>query len=100
MWGVSIHAALTEKYRWITASLLYIPDCQRKSTMDLLESTNENVRDPLAWAADCSTYASTETDPEARDAYAQLAQEFESVATEIEGLISTFEALANRKRRG
>jgi hypothetical protein len=64
----------------------------------LLETSNGFVRDPLEWAADCSTRAVSETEPEARDAYAQLAEEFESVSTEIEGLISTFEALARRKR--
>jgi hypothetical protein len=66
--------------------------------MAFMETANELVRDPLAWAADCSTHASQETEPEARDAYAQLAEEFESVSSEIEGLISTFEALARRKR--
>lgn len=68
--------------------------------MDLLDSISEYVRDPLAWAAECSAYACTETEPEARDAFAQLAQEFVSVSTEIEGLVSTLEALTNRKRSG
>jgi hypothetical protein len=66
--------------------------------MELLEASTGFVRDPLIWAADCSRQASRETEPEARDAYAQLAEEFESVSTEMEGLISTFEALAGRKR--
>jgi hypothetical protein len=68
--------------------------------MVLQETTSGYVRDPLAWAIECSTYASRETEPEARDAFAQLAEEFESVSAEIEGLISTFEALAQRKRHG
>ena len=68
--------------------------------MDIVETSDGFVRDPLSWAADCSMRASSETEPEARDAYAQLAQEFESVSAEIEGLISTFEALASRKRNG
>lgn len=68
--------------------------------MDLLETSDGLVRDPLSWAADCSARASSETEPEARDAYAQLAQEFESISAEIEGLIGTFEALAKRKRNG
>jgi hypothetical protein len=68
--------------------------------MELLDTTNGYVRDPLEWAADCTIHADTETEPEARDAYAQLAQEFASVAAEIEGLISTFEALTRRKRNG
>lgn len=68
--------------------------------MVLQETTNGYVRDPLAWAAECSTQAGRETEPEARDAFEQLAQEFESVSAEIEGLISTFEALASRKRCG
>ena len=66
--------------------------------MDLLENSNGFVRDPLSWAAECSTHAVTETEAEARDAYVQLAQEFESVSTEMEGLISTLEALMKRKR--
>ena len=66
--------------------------------MDSLDASNGFVKDPMAWAADCSTQAIAETEPEARDAYAQLAQEFACVSTEIEGLISTFEALANRKQ--
>jgi hypothetical protein len=68
--------------------------------MELLEASNGFVRDPLAWAAECSTRASYETEPEARDAFAQLAEEFESVSAEMEGLISTFEALTSRKRNG
>jgi len=67
--------------------------------MDLLEISEGLVRDPLAWAADCSIEAGTETDPQAREAYAQLAEEFAMVSSEMEGLISTFEALARRKRR-
>ena len=68
--------------------------------MNSQETSNGLVRNPLAWAADCSVCASSETEPEARDAYVQLAEEFESISTEIEGLISTFEALMSRKRSG
>jgi hypothetical protein len=68
--------------------------------MNNLEPSDGFVRNPLAWAADCSIHASYETEPEARDAYAQLAEEFESISEEIEGLISTFEALASRRRSG
>jgi hypothetical protein len=67
--------------------------------MDLLETNDGLIRNPLAWAADCSAEAGTETDPQAREAYAQLAEEFAMVSSEMEGLISTFEALARRKRR-
>ena len=67
--------------------------------MDSLVTSKGFVRDPLEWAADCCASAGFETEPEARDAYAQLAEEFESMAAEMEGLISTFEALMNRKRR-
>jgi hypothetical protein len=74
------------------------PMLEEELKMDLLEDSNGLVRDPLSWAAECSTHAVAETEPEARDAYVQLAQEFESVSTEIEGLISTFEALMKRKR--
>lgn len=66
--------------------------------MVLLDDSDSFVRDPMAWAAECSAYASLETEPQARDAYAQLAEEFESVSTELEGLISTFAALGRRRR--
>jgi hypothetical protein len=33
---------------------------------------------------------------EAKDAYRHLAKEFEAAAAEIDGLVSTFEALARR----
>jgi hypothetical protein len=71
---------------------------EKELKMELLEASTGFVRDPLVWAADCSRQASHETEPEARDAYAQLAEEFESVSAEMEGLISTFEALSRRKR--
>ena len=66
--------------------------------MDLPDKHHQSTRDPLTWAADCSSRARSESDPQARDAYTQLADEFESVAAEIEGLIGTFEALAKRKQ--
>jgi hypothetical protein len=72
---------------------------QETTTMKFQGNSEGVVRDALVWAAECSIHASSETEPEARDAYAQLAEEFESVSTEIEGLISTFEALTSRKRR-
>jgi hypothetical protein len=34
---------------------------------------------------------------EAQDAFKQLAEEFEAAASEIEGLVSTFQALLSRK---
>ncbi len=67
--------------------------------MEFQDSSKGLVRDPLAWAADCSLHARSETEPEARDAYVQLAEEFQSVSAEIEGLVSTFEALTNRVLR-
>jgi hypothetical protein len=67
--------------------------------MKMVAPSEGVVPDPLAWAAECSARAIAETEPEARDAYAQLAEEFTSVSTEIEGLINTFEALARRNRR-
>jgi hypothetical protein len=89
---------LTINYRLASSDFLLMQRCRRSYKMDMVDTSNGFVRDPLAWAADCSTYASSETEPEARDAYAQLAEEFESVSAEIEGLISTFEALTKRKR--
>ena len=67
--------------------------------MDILEAPKEFVRDPMAWAADCWLQASQDMEPEAQAAFAQLASEFEAIATEIEGLISTFEALTSRPTR-
>jgi hypothetical protein len=66
--------------------------------MDFAEASNGSVRDPLAWAANCSVHANSEDDPEARDAYKQLAQEFQSAWAEMEGLVGTFEALTQRKQ--
>jgi hypothetical protein len=66
--------------------------------MDFSEETTGFVRNPLVWAADCCKLAVSETEPEARDAYTQLAEEFAGVWTEMEGLIGTFEALSTRKR--
>jgi hypothetical protein len=96
------HDLLTKKYRSVPNRLRIDCSLGKEDIMVLMETANdtvnEMVRNPLAWAADCSTHARLETEPEARDAYAQLAQEFESVSAEIEGLVSTFEALARRKR--
>jgi ferric-dicitrate binding protein FerR (iron transport regulator) len=69
-----------------------------RPNMKFVEKSDGSVRDPLAWAADCSAQASSEDEPEARDAYEQLAQEFESAWAEMEGLVGTFEALSQRKR--
>jgi hypothetical protein len=92
------HDFLTKKYRLLPNRFRIDCSLGKEDIMVLMETANELVRDPMAWAAECSTHASLETEPEARDAYVQLAEEFESVSTEIEGLISTFEALARRKR--
>jgi hypothetical protein len=51
------------------------------------------VRDAVA-AAD------QETDPEAKGAFLQLAEEFKCLTQEIEGLIRTYEALTNRRVAG
>jgi hypothetical protein len=52
------------------------------------------IRDPLEWAADCQLRACATSDPEARAAFSQLAEEFASAASEIDGLIGTVEALS------
>lgn len=59
--------------------------------MDDLPSHN-----PLAWAQRCRSRAMTEVNAEARAALIQMAEEFEFIATEIEGLVSGFEALVKR----
>jgi len=66
--------------------------------MDFPEITTGFVRNPLVWAADCCQRAICESEPQARDAYTQLAEEFTLVWSEMEGLIGTFEALSKRKR--
>jgi hypothetical protein len=50
------------------------------------------------WAADCQARAGFDIEPEAQDAFRQMAEEFEFAASEIDGLVSTFEALIKRKR--
>lgn len=55
------------------------------------------VRDPLAWAADCRAQADMTLDPEAQAAFRQLATEFEDAASEIDGLVSGYEALLRRR---
>ena len=66
--------------------------------MDMLEAQNDLVRDPLAWAADCRMQADFDIEPEAQAAFVQLAEEFAAASAEIEGLISTFEAVVRRRR--
>jgi hypothetical protein len=56
------------------------------------------IRNPLEWAADCRAQAESLKEVEAKDSFKHLAQEFEATATEIDGLISSFEALARRWR--
>ena len=62
-----------------------------------MDTTKGLIRDPLEWAADCQARAAFDTEMEAQDAFKQLAEEFEAAASEIEGLISTFQALLSRK---
>jgi hypothetical protein len=54
------------------------------------------IRDPREWAADCRAQAESDIEVEAKDAFKHLAKEFEAAAMEIDGLVSTFEALARR----
>jgi hypothetical protein len=54
------------------------------------------IRDPREWAVDCRSQAETDIEVEAKDAYRHLVKEFEAAAAEIDGLVSTFEALARR----
>jgi hypothetical protein len=48
-------------------------------------------------ATACLAAAERETDPEAKAAFLQLAEEFQSLAQEIGGLIGTYDALINRR---
>jgi len=54
-------------------------------------------KSPLEWAADCHTAAENETDIQTKSALQQLATEFETLAQEIEGLISSFGALTDKQ---
>ena len=56
------------------------------------------IRDPLDWAADCRARALMDIEPEAQAAFNQLAEEFQSAASEIEGLIGAVEALCKREK--
>jgi hypothetical protein len=62
-----------------------------------IDTTKGFIRDPLRWAADCQALAVLDIEVEAQDAFKQLAEEFEATASEIEGLVSTFQALLRRK---
>jgi hypothetical protein len=49
------------------------------------------------WAEKCRSAADGEDDPEAKQAYQELAREFEAVVTEIDGLLEAFEAIQARR---
>jgi hypothetical protein len=66
----------------------------------MLPAKEGEVQDPLVWADDCLARANVEVDPEAKAAFVQLAEEFRAVAAEIEGLVSTYDALVVRKVTG
>lgn len=66
--------------------------------MDDVYVAEKLIRDPLAWAADCEARAKCDIERAAQDAFRQLAEEFQAAAAEIEGLISTFEALIRRTK--
>jgi hypothetical protein len=51
----------------------------------------------VEWAFTCQAEADHEVNPEAQAAFQQLAAEFQALADEAEGIISTFEALKDRK---
>jgi hypothetical protein len=62
------------------------------------ETLSGFIRDPLEWAAECQAQATLEDEPEAKEAFRQLAEEFENAASEIYGLVSTVEALFRRRK--
>jgi hypothetical protein len=64
-------------------------------------STTQTVAPPpvqalVEWAISCRTEADHEADPEAKAAFEQLGTEFQALADEAEGVLSTFEALKHR----
>jgi hypothetical protein len=70
---------------------------KRRYSMAKIDTPKGLIRDPLEWAADCQARAAFDIEVEAQDAFKQLAEEFEAAASEIEGLVSTFQALLRRK---
>lgn len=62
------------------------------------ESTSDWARNPRAWAADCRAQAEMAVEADAQAAFRQLADEFEDAASEIDGLVSGYEALLRRGR--
>jgi hypothetical protein len=73
------------------------PSVEVEKFMEEVNAAENLIRDPLAWAADCEAQAKRDIEQAAQDAFRQLAEEFRAAATEIEGLVSTFEALIRRK---
>jgi hypothetical protein len=61
------------------------------------DTLKDHIRDPRLWAADCRMQAHFAAEPEARDAFMQLAEEFESVSSEIDGLVGSYEAMLRRR---
>lgn len=73
------------------------PSREVEKFMQEVNVAEKLIRDPLAWAADCEAQAKRDIEQAAQDAFKQLAEEFQAAAAEIEGLVSTFEALIRRK---
>jgi hypothetical protein len=66
--------------------------------MNITETLTPSPAQALVeWAVTCQAEADDEVNPEAKSAFQQLAEEFQVLADEVEGIISTFEALKRRK---
>jgi hypothetical protein len=66
--------------------------------MSEIVTAENRIRDPLAWADDCRAQADFDIEPEARSAFAQLAEEFEALSVEFDALVEGYESLVRRKR--
>ena len=65
--------------------------------MNVLDRECNPDQDLLSWAVACWTYAKSDREPAAQAALAQLADEFISLSSEVEGLVETFHVLTRRK---
>lgn len=62
-----------------------------KEDFDGRSTVKGQIRDPLAWVADCEAQLGFDIEPEAKAASRQLAAEFQAAALELRGLVSAFQ---------
>jgi hypothetical protein len=62
--------------------------------MDVAQFDDRATQDLLQWAERCRSRASLEVGSDAKAALLQLAEEFEAITVEVEGLVCGFESVA------